>query len=62
MVTAKAAMTTTMMTTMTMQILPIIMMLTHGCRPARGGKRTQRNTTPKLIAIQFADIQNWGRC
>ena len=33
----------------------------HGWRP-RGGKRAQRDTAPKVIVIDFAEIQNWGRC
>ena len=36
-------------------------MLAHGWRP-HGGQRTQRDTAPKLIVIDFAEIQNWGRC
>ena len=33
-----------------------------GWRPPRGGERAQRDTAPKLIVIEFAEIQNWGRC
>ena len=40
----------------------MMMMAAHGWRPPRGGERAQRYTTPKLIVIDFAEIQNWGRC
>ena len=36
--------------------------LAHGWRPPRGGKRAQRDTAPKLIVIDLAEILNWGRC
>ena len=40
----------------------MMMMLAHGWRPPCGGERAQRDTAPKLIVIDFAEIQNWGRC
>ena len=30
--------------------------------PPRSSEWGQRDTTLKLIAILFAEIQNWGRC
>ena len=35
--------------------------LSHGWRPPCGGERAQRDTAPKVIVIDFAEIQNWGR-
>ena len=39
-----------------------MMMLAHGWRPPRGGERAQRDAVPKVIVIDFAEIQIWGRC
>ena len=38
-----------------------MIMLAHGSRPPHGGEWAQRDTAPKLIVIDFAEIQNWGR-
>ena len=32
--------------------------LTHGWRPPRGDERAQRDIAPKVIVIDFAEIQN----
>ena len=44
-----------------MMIMMMIMMLGHGWRPPRGGEQAQRDTAPKMIVIDFAEIQNRGR-
>ena len=40
----------------------IIIMASPSLETPRGGERAQSDTAPKLIVIDFAEIQNWGRC
>ena len=45
-----------------MMTIIVMLMLSHAWRPPRGFERVQRDSAPKLIAIHFVEIQNWGRC
>ena len=47
---------------MIMIMILIMMMLAHSWRLPHGSEWAQRDTAPKLIVIDFAEIQNWGRC
>ena len=49
------------MVVVVVMMMMMMMMLAHGWRPPRGGERAQRDTAPKAIVIDFAEIQNWGR-
>ena len=46
----------------TIMMMMMMMMMASSWRPPRGGERAQRDTAPKLIVIDFVEIQNWGRC
>ena len=47
--------------TMMMKIKVMMIMVAHWWRLLRGDERTQRDTTLKLRAAHFAEIQNWAR-
>ena len=44
-----------------MMMMIMMMMTSQWLGRPRGGERTQRDPALKLIAIQLAEIQNWGR-